>query len=171
MQTKKFSIFITLSLIFALICGTTIIGIAAINDNTEEKEGDNSIFRWADAFEGGLESYSSTSVYVSEDEEEEGVFWILSSASTTFHSLWADQNISGGYYYGVDAGDGSVGGDGSFRGGIHIHVSPEPVLRSLNLPEGEEPDLHAAIDSISAWSDIYGTLDGEDFEAYSHIPF
>ncbi|MDE0484387.1 MAG: hypothetical protein OXI67_17540 [Candidatus Poribacteria bacterium] len=172
MQTKKFSIFITLSLIFALICGTTIIGIAAINDNTEEKEevGENfvRIDRRAEASEGPLESYSSTSVDVYDDDPDDGVLGERRDASTNLRSS-GGVNFSGGYYYNADAGNGSVGGDGSFRGDIYLSASPDPAFSTL--PEGEDPDLHAAIDSISAWSDIYGTLDEEDSEAYSHIPF
>lgn len=166
MQTKKFCIFITLSLVFALICGTTIISIASINDEKDQihKIDGNVewILRWAKATEGPLYSYSEAYTSITNEEQE------YRFGYTYFRSS-GDVNFSGGYYYQVYIDD-SIGNNGSFRGSIANSYSHST---SRTLPEGEEPDVFAAVDSISAWNNIYGSLDGEEenFEAYSHVPF
>ncbi len=168
MKTKKFRIFITLSFVFALICGTTIIGIASINDWTYEEsfisDDYSYITREAYASEGPLSSSSYTSAYVIKNDDDS---YSESLSASTYMSSSGDANFSGGYYYSVSL-DGSSSGNGSFRGSVSLGTD-RSTYRD-NLPEA--PDIHAAIDSASAWNNIYGTdADGQSSEAYTHIPF
>lgn len=172
MKTKRNRMVINIALIFFLVCGISIVSMALINNlfTRELPLADNQqgIKEEAGAGEGLLVSTSDREATVTAADvvDDDGVvigeihIEVL-SASTAFGNLDPDLNVTG--WYGYYASNSIQPGSSDYRQyrGLYVGSVSEYTFRTT---EGEVPDAS----SVSAYSWIQN---GDDEEAYSHVPF
>ena len=170
MKTKRNRTIINIALTFFLICGITVISMAAINNLYTNviplAENQQGIKEESGAGEGLLISTSEREATVTTNEvlDDDGnvieVHAEVLSAGTALGNLDVDPDVTGTYYLFARNSVSSSSGYGQFRGLFATSTSHY----TISLTDGEVPDAS----SISAYSCI---INNSDEEAYSTVPF